>query len=44
MSPTVVEGNATLVGRDHARAIAFRLERQRGGWTCIALEIGPDGD
>lgn len=39
-APGVVEVAATLHGRVHARALAFRLEERGGQWVCTALEVG----
>lgn len=35
-----LEATATLHGRDHAHAMAFRLEARGRGWVCTAVEIG----
>lgn len=36
----VVEVAATLHGRDHAHAMAFRLEARGRSWVCTVLEVG----
>lgn len=40
VSPEVLEVAATLRGRDHAHAMAFRLEARGRSWVCTALEVG----